>query len=641
MSNGMLRVAAGLLAVSFSSAAYALPTLNATDTVAKLSQDALDHALLKGASFFADSNAANKTIYVSPAHRKAETGIFQRVAPTACDTLADLYALTYAVPNSTYEEAAKHPYSPFFDYFYGNYMRNMTLITMLNDKLTQLGEAKEAHKDVYAEFTRRKFAYDKAIEDVSVARRQLDALNAAVTDASQRVAQANNAEERTTHLATKEAAEKSRETLAQPAQAAYDDAVARERQGREPYAQALAAWAPYAGTVQEITAEVSALTKAYAVIQELSRQAFLNMETLLQRRERDVVGLASASFTLYDGELNAARHIVPPGYVVHELPVHNVSLSPVIEPFAYTQTVSDGTETVAAETMETSSIGSSVQEAVGTTWTAALPTFTDEQGSSLPFGLRNAGNDDGATFRVPITRGAFCTGSSQRRSITFSAAAGPATTVQWQGAAYVPRDRSTVMAQSIALTYDYYVQADPIRVACEYNFSSLVDYLSKVDKSRHFFDQNKWDDEDRQGVSESGVHCDVLEAPVGDDPDAAAQQKRVQDLQQRMEQELVAEFVAHFGKSWDVTRRTPTTSPDELIDRGRYLGPAMMNLCGASPYCIISHLAIRLFGDMVGTSTARARLKDQLHGTVKRIYNERAYRRLRGVAAIDVVVEGT
>ena len=273
--------------------------------------------------------------------------------------------------------------------------------------------------------------------------------------------------------------------------------------------------------------------------------------------------------------------------------------------------------------------------ALGFNLEKAPEIFTDSSGAPLPFVQRAMADSHGSgVFQAGVSLGAFCTGSSDRPPVAYEGDIPERGTIGWAGAAYVQR-KTNVLAQAVALNYDYFVSVDPIDVTCTANAKKTLDYFRSNSTRRNFFSSRAWDNTTRREVENNDINCSVTLQP-SDSESPEEQRSRVSKIEQGMKQELIAEFISNSGAKWDRIIADPRPVP------GLYeinWGPSTNGLCSGHRWCDIGNLALSSARGLFGASTSSSvAVNNEFVGDFKRSYRENTYRRIKGYAAINLEV---
>ena len=649
------RIAQSILAatavMSISGAASALPDQHASSTaLVRLQSSAASDVRLKGSQLIQDHDG--KMIYVSPATRKEESGVFaatNSATENQCNILENIYKLTYSVPSSaedTWRDVAKQgPYSPFFDLAFGNYIRYASL----NDAILQAAVSedtyKQLHKTEYEAYVLQKTLYDKAVGDLNKAKAELDLLDIDIKSAQDLLSIATTPDElANAHAALDAAIAKKAAELPEKKQT-YKDAFRAEILLRSPYAQASAAWAPYQANLADMEKRLADVATVAASVRAMATDAFTFAKTTLDAFEGRTVGTAAAAYTIYSDEVSAAagylRSAGISDYAVAALPLFEVTNAnmPGKTEISETSTkpIFGGSTGFNIGIQSVSKANPFFASAVMKPTTR--PVFTAANGTPIRQLESAPVNQGSGSFSAPVTLGAYCSGSSLHAAETrvVTKADDGSDVVSFTRPLFTRRS-TPVLAQAVSLDYKYYVQAEPVNVSCSLTLNSFADFTRSSGHVSGFFYSRSWDDTTRQQVKDSGLECHQVGAPIGSNPNQADQQAFMDTKMQQMQQEIMAEFILTYGKSWTISTEMPANPTPDLNHGVGNLGTSLLALCGTNPYCAVTGLVLKSLDEIFGHASGSTSTQDQLSGTISRKYSLSTWRVVPGSAAIDLTV---
>jgi hypothetical protein len=626
--------------------AYAMPSYkkNSGQVLSKLQTAAATKPELHGAQFFEDHNKNVKTIYVSPATRKTETGLYTNVGVTPqCNKLEELYKLTYLLPANNWGVAARAPFSPIFDMGYGINARNEPLLQKIADKAGAADEIVRTQQAKYKAYLEAKELHEQAKADVESANAAIAALNADVTAAGQLVT-----------LATFETVEAARAVLAEAirqrdeqlpdARARLSAAIQAELPLRQPYAAAYAAWKPFEVNLAQLTEQRVAIEGAVEAMQALAMDSFNYAESTLNKFEQAQTGKATAGYTLFDKEVGAANTALGSGrngYSLVQLPMVNVRLAPKGNRINATST---GAPNMTGNVALDKSATPEASKVLGLA-KATPSVFKDATtGKPVNFVERTPSVNEGAgTYSTVVTRGAFCTGDSVRTEKVRTenlTTLGTNRPIAIKYSDYKPKG-GTVLAQAVALNYEYYVKSDPVGVKCTLDVEKTTKSIQSGKKKRFLF----WSKDTRKTVIdqnvESGLSCTITSAPTAGDPNPEAQAQRLEDLRTKMASEMLAQYILANAKSYEVYTLSPTgdvvQKPSEGLAKA---GTALGTICGnTNTYCAIGSIVLKSAEELIGFQNGSREANAHMKTKLTRDFTENAYHLANGSAVINLQVK--
>ncbi len=636
-------VPTAILAATASSTAFALPDFKATSqTLKNISHEAAANPALSGTTILKDSDS--DVIYVSPATRKVQAGVF---SPTAdvdnCEPLQSLYAMTYLVPSAPVEQwpdiAKKGPFSPFFDMNFGNEVRYAALA----DRLVAATQAEvlfqQSHAVEYSEYIRTKDLFDAKKSVVDTLQSKFDGLDARIDRAMKLLEVASTAEEMTSAREALRIAKQERAERFPEFKVTYRKALDELEGARGPFAAADGTWAPYKDKSLDLTKARQNIEDTLAFVNAMSTNAFMASQANLTREENRLVGIAAVTFSLFEKEVDAVRSLPSArNMMVNPLSVYDVSLGGSIEKNSVKSTAVLGANSPngAPTTFDFTTVDYGRAAGASETRTTGFPTFANLSGQPF-FKTIQAPVSGPQTIRSPVSRGAYCTGTRKRQSDPHTVSGNGGAT-KFNGFRYVART-SPLFADSVGLRYKYAVKAEPVNVNCTLKFNLNSDFTRNAGKVTGLFYSRQWDDTTRNAVANNGITCDVANlVPPG--PDSDSRKALIDELTQKYSQEVAAEFILTYGKSWAVA--TVDSAPIPYSEREKALskmGTAMLALCGPNLYCQISGLVLKTLDEIFGTTSGNTTRHDEFKVAITRDYRWNGWTEVGGQAAIDLEVK--
>lgn len=603
--------------------------------------------ILKGTEILADDR--EKVVYISPTSKKSQSGAFQAVATPACDILKDNYDLTYLMPNvpvDQYVNFAKNgPFSPFFDARIGNYVRHASMLHSIATKIQEIGQLKVKNKDTVAAFEEAKFLLEQAQGEYQVAEAAYAELSKNISSLMELLKFTTDADERARIEAELVEARKLKVSEELTRAERVRLAILALMPIKPKYTLAKAKYDIVLPTISELTLQQATLETIFQSMQTLSEKHWSANETALQAFESATVGTASASYSIWGDEESRLRNVLAlynrrvsyfSKYGVVRLPIHNIRLKKPVGNVIQSNISGsfNGETTMAVTKVGTTNGGLSVGDQASS---SVYPTFTKDNQAVVPE-VKKLSNDGAGTYTNLVTRGAFCTGSSKRHkwpvNVTFT---DNNLQIRSNFDVFTFKGRTTnVLAQSVALEYEYYVRTDPIGVTCTMDISKFRSFAVDTGSSGFLFWRDSWAEQQRSLVDNSGIVCNVTMSPTGDSPNYQDQANRVEAIRQAMMQELAAEFILTYAKSWQVSQTQPALPKKK--DAAVAAGIALETLCGTNVYCAVTSIVLKTGDELFGSHADKVRNRDYLSGKIRRGYDESSWTISNGTAVIDLVV---
>lgn len=609
--------------------------------------------LLKGTAIFPDHDPSNKTLYVSPSSRKVQGGVFQIAATPACDILQESYMMTYMVPQPANEAnwrkvAEEGVYSPYFDSRYGNYIRHGKTIEELRVLLAKVEDGRRKYPTQVKNYESAKIKLETARSNYKLADEAFETI-------PNRIDELIKSYRTIKEPSAIEATDKEIDRLQKEYDNNYANLVERLRKAEQEKADASIAFADanseYLAVLPDEVAQkarIDELQTAFESINKLAQSSYTLSSKTLMELESAGVGYATASYSIWGDEEARMRQVVQSNgssYGVARLPIYNVKLKPLI---GHADPNTSPLSGLASELAPGINNGLTIAlngSPAGTTELATgtapgLPVFNDATGQPVVPLTKTLEGSGAGTYRNLVTRGAFCTGDSKRSfySVGASRDDGESNSKKFEIPVYYYKNRTTnILAQSVALEYDYNLKNDPTNVECTMDISKYRSYHSSKGTSGFLLWRKKWSNEERASAASSGVTCEVDSSEVGDgSTDTSPKSERLENIRQALMAEVTAEFVLTYAKSYELI----TPGQVEVADTSglKNFGGAIQALCGLNIKCQVGAIVLKSADDLFGSARGSASGTDHVSGTITRRYTERTYRQMKGEAVIDLTV---
>lgn len=618
--------------VFFASNAFALPDYKATsDALAAIHHAAGSTPSLTGVAILKDDSS--QTIYVGPSSRKVQTGEF---SPTAdanhCEMLENLFAVTYMVPNADPSEwpaiAKRGSVSPFFDRDYGNYEYYSSLIRMTADAEAAELKYQQKYPHEFGAYSAAKDLFEARNGAVDGVQAQLNALTSSVTSAITILSTAQTANELNAAKATLQAASEQAATQSPALREQLRTAVLAREAARGPYMSALATWAPYMAQATDLAKRVKELNDVLTTVNEMADNAFAAAQGTLTREENRLVGFASVTYSLFGGEVDAVRALPSAAHVpVNPLPVYDVTLGSTI---ARGNVESDelGVNLVNYSTP----VGPYESHLMQSPFYLLLPGWDHARPIETPVRAATQGTQ---TLRAPISRGAYCMGGAPAQK-RFNRSGNDGRLGAFTQLLFHPRT-NPVFTDSVGLHYKFAVKAEPTAVTCSLDFASLDDFARSAGEVKGFLYERSWDDTTRKAVKNKGIQCHVTNLVPSSDSEN--RQAKLDELAQQYSQDIAAEFILMYGKSWTIATGEPSKVPDHNPSNGLgHAGASMQALCGGNMYCQITGLVMKTIDEIFGSTSGSTSHRDTFATHLSRDYSLTTWRQVDADSVIDLEV---
>ncbi|RYZ86764.1 MAG: hypothetical protein EOP04_13200 [Proteobacteria bacterium] len=265
-----------------------------------------------------------------------------------------------------------------------------------------------------------------------------------------------------------------------------------------------------------------------------------------------------------------------------------------------------------------------------------LPIFS-QNGVLMEPRINLLQGNGGGTFQNLITRGAFCTGSSERYTeiVEKQVDRGGAPSVFDITVGVYKTRQSNVLAQSVSLNYSYNVKNDPSDVECTMDISKFNTQISSKKTSGFLFWRKSKTSEQRAQDAQSGIDC-----KVNAEDGAVGGHERMLAIKDAMISEIGAEYILQYAESYEVftSKEAPVAvlpNPGPAADK---MGTALGALCGANVYCQVGTIVLKTGNELFGSASGGASSTDTVSGKITRKYNEHTYTTLKADATVDLEV---
>lgn len=633
-----------------STQSYAMPYYKQNEALKQVNGSLLAaDPLLSGASLFADHDPSNEIVYVSPSSKKLQTGVYQVNATPACNILANQYALTYYVPSEPAtrwrEVAQSGPFSAYFDHNFGNYIRQARLLDELANKIGQIESMRARYPREVQAYTDAKQALSFAQERDNAIQAQIDSYSNRI-DALSRLLGTASAEEvpaiRSEIETVRAEFEVEKPQLREEKRQTQRAVIAAE----QAYSSALGAYEAVIPNETELVARIQNLTTVFQSIQTLSSSTVSIADMTLLKMETAGVGTASASYSIWGQEEAALKNLLNQSgsnFAAARLPIFNVVFKQAQQ--------SDKPSSVDADVLPASEFTPSVDNSTSVSIEGATPdatVVTNAEGTDLPVFDNNGvpvvpkkdllTSAGAGTFTRLVSRGAYCTGDSDRNIVTEQPSGvigGELTSFNFPLGVFKSRNRN-VLAQSVALEYDFNLKTDPISVTCQMDIDRFRKWTNKKGSSGFLFWRKGWSKEQREAVDESSLRCDV-DISEQNDGTVASSTARVDAIKQGLMQDMASEFILTYAKSYEMLKSAEPAVPNVSAAAERF-GVATAALCGPNVYCQVGSIVLKNGAELFGSNKGSSSGEDHLKGVIRRSYSERSYITKAGQATIDLTV---
>lgn len=606
--------------------------------------------IIKGAQILGDDHA--DLLYISPSSKKAHAGAFQQLANPACHILKNHYDLTYLMPDVPVEDyaefAKKGPFTPFFDTRVGNYVRYASIINRMTNKMDEISQLKSKNSKIVEEFEIARANFEQAQAEYNDADAAYGELIRKIQSLVDLLGHTNDDEKRARIREAIDEANRIMDQEGPKREERLSKAINEINRVRPIYVSTRAAYNAAIPNIEDLNEQVASLFKIFEHINNVAMSNFVANEKSLQDFESSTVGIAKASYSIWGDEESRLQNVLSSfnlerpyfrQYGAARLPIHNIRLKKpkgIEMSGAVSGSFLSGDTSTVITNMGSTSDGMLIGNV---TKASKYPIFIKDDEQVTP-AIQTLSGDGAGTYNNLVTRGSFCTGNSKRRSwmveSQFMVDESPIKS-RFEVYSYQPRT-TNILAQSVALEYDFYVRSKPIKVDCSLDVSRFRTFTATSGSSGILFWRKSWSSADRTRADNSGIVCQVNVSPSGDYPNYKEQNEYAQSIQQAMMQEIAAEYILTYAKSWEIYRYQPAV-PDINPGKGAYkAGTALMALCGTNIYCAIGGIILKTGNELFGSHSHRDTNYDHLTGKIHRSYEENSWTTSSGQAVIDLTV---
>lgn len=627
----------------------ALPKYNKSNHINDFQSFAIARdSLLAGSQIMADD--ASHKIYISPSSKKSQTGQFQPLATSACHVLADHYQLTYLMPDISPEQyvdfAKNGPFSSFFDAKLGNYVRHSGVLNQIVGKISEIDRIKQENQDIIIAYETAKINFEQAQKEFDAADAAYNELTEHIVSLRELLTETDDNDERVRLETALQEARRVKEEEGPELKERLRLARREVHAIRPVYANAKATYDATIPDVEQISADIKSLSSIFEAIHEISIRNYEANERALKAFENATVGLASASYSIWGDEASRLQDVLSEysnrsryfmGYSVSRLPIHNVRLKKPVSSNTSSGLSGhfNGDTSTRIASMGMASDGLLVAH---NSEPAKYPVFTKDAQAVVPE-IKTLAGDGAGTYQNLITRGALCTGNSERKNgwsvSTIFKSGDLEIENNFEVHVYQPRT-TNVLAQSVALEYDFYARSEPTKVSCSLDTTKFSSLVASSGTGGFLFWRTSWSETERRKVEQSGIICKVKLSPSGENPDHKEQNRYVESIRQAMMQEIAAEFILTYAKSWEISQRQPAIpNPGNAAFKA---GAALMTLCGENIYCAVTGIILKTGNELFGSNASKANNRDFMSGSIYRSYEESSWTVSNGQAVIDLTV---
>ncbi len=653
----LAQILLGIVTIPVGTRAWALPDPRRTLMADALKEVYEAQPSIRESKILGD-HERQTTLYVGPAARKERAGSFQWIDYAGtCGQLKNLFELSYFMPkgdSSGWPKAARRgSVSPFFDYHYGNAVAQSETLRQLAGRVIEGQKLKEKHADLFGPYEESKTLYDAHVAEIEVLNARLSSLDSDVDNAIRGRERAGTPEE------------------IQAAQEAIAEAKARRTEGRRVvlarlatvegefsevkrrYAAARGRVYPYLRSIEEINKDIEGIKSIYRSIQTVSGEAWTKSVETLAAFRRSPVGLASMSYVLYTDEVASLRSALGDSkfrvnfkslfssgsYDVNDiqvvpLPLHNVQLEMGVMRTVTQSADASGLNPEDNAAVQTRHPGVTFARITGVASEIEFPVFKDRSGEQVKPYLTKVRGDEAGVVNAFVSLGAYCMEDDTAQPVTVEAPTGNGDgSVPVMKEVFRPR-KAKASVQEIALKYNYFVKAEPMSVSCSMDVSRSRTLMQQSGSKGFLFWRKSWSSQQITEVRGNGVDCKTQGRPGLGLPEE--EKVRIAELEQKLSQEVMAEYVAQYASSWTVHAVTPAQVPGKSWDA---VGPSMQLLCGGNLYCQIGNIVWKSAEELFGSRSATTNGHQSLTGHIRRSYSEDSYRIDQGATAYKLSVD--
>jgi len=612
------------------------------------------HPGLKGSVILRDSNNS-EVIYVGPASKKTSSGglVFTDYVGN-CSAVEKQFGLTYLLPNVPNEQwpalALNRRISPYFEYSYAESLREAETLNLYKEYVDKNYEIQMKNKEVLENYNQYKVLYDHAVESEIKVENRIKALDLEIERALRQVQLASGAEElKIAHEGVAAAREERRVQLPELRIELREASKNREKLAQH-YASAYAKAKPYLLDMEEHSKRYQFVRKILDDTRELWAVSHKRNEETLQRMTSTPVGKASAGYNVYGNEvqvlaaiissfgsdeaklLESALKVKIEKIQVSKLPLNNVK---ILMGGSRSEIISADASGAAPDLIEKLVVSSKGNVAVDHEQGAETykeAGFKTKEGDGIQVKIQKVQNDGAGVVQALVTRGSYCMNQSEGEIVEHTALDANKEPVMFTGYKYSPRKR-VFLHQPIALSYDYFVKAEPISVNCQLNVAKFNSFVREAGTKGWFFKKRTWDNTERELIKNQGVVCNIEDSPT-----MLSEEEKIiwkNETLQNMMQEVMAEYTLQFASSWTLLTRESVVIPKSTH---QIVGPSVQALCGGNLYCQIGNVVWKTAEELFGNRAGHTGNRDILKGVIRREYNESGYRLIPHSTQIDVVV---
>ncbi len=628
-----------------SSIATAMPSYNRETAISKIDSGLYaNDSVLKTAQVFGD-HLDNMRLYVSPSNKKVQTGVFGISATPACEILKNQYYLTYMVPSTAHStwlvQARKGPFSGFFDFSLGNYIRNTDIIEEMRQKVAKIQSYRDQHPAIVAEYEAAKKAAELKVTESDKAQRDYDRYPSQIKELTGfLIAAAGDAELLAAYKEQLTATRDEFKVQAPRLIKAIASASKALREADDRLAEAQGAYNEAIPDEKAINDRITTLTGLFDTIQKSAKQVYDDNNKILLALESTAVGTASASYSIWGDESARLKQVVSGSgldFNVYNLPIYDIRMNPVQSLNIPSSITSDDPTIASLNNAGSLALVNEATAPISNGTDKNITSFENESGQLIETKIATL-SEEGAsrTFQNIVTRGAFCTGNSERAfqdvAIAVPDEGHHTANYDIEYATYSAR-KLPVLAQSVSISYKYNIKNEPVDVSCVLDTTKFTSWVSKKKTSGFLFWRKKKSSEDRQMLQENGLFCSASTNTFGDDKT----KERADQIIDEMTKEIAAEYILQYAKSYEVV----TYKESELPDPGKAaekMGTAMQTLCSGNVYCEVGSIVLKTGAELFGSVSGSSSGSETITGKITRRYSEHAYTSLPATAVVDLTV---
>lgn len=378
--------------------------------------------------------------------------------------------------------------------------------------------------------------------------------------------------------------------------------VVEERNSIEAdYLEKKSKWIAIEKEIELIRGDVDFYQKLYNIQIKIAKDA-RDIETdIVQTEGHKVVGLATASYNVFNGEVAELSNAISgrARYNVSPLDIFNIQLNSGItrdnpstqldnQPIRYANTIKFPKETL--------------MNAPSNAYYKLPIEKADEENSALELLTTTPDSYRSGGYEMIVTKGARCGEYSKKveMSTTFRDGNGIQRRFTVERRLHEPGENRGVLSVAIGLTYNYYAYPGPIEGECEMNIDKSNDYWRSKGKttSTSFWSSSThtWDDTKQTTKEEMGLECTLTHKPQGANPEESA--RLAQQFERSLYDDMFQMFVAIYAKEYKIESVDPELLPQKkpFQDIGTGLAP----ICGSNIYCQIGAVVLKSMDELGG-----------------------------------------